>query len=396
MKPRIRASSLPQLLNCHGSRTLIPLVKKREGGEGWEGTMGHWTVADRLIKESGAKTPTDFLSKPDVPEGYTLPKMSEWVAPWILRQVAEDFPPTYALEVEGYFEAEFDRFILTGRMDINGVNAEGTDFIGADEKWGYKPVIAADLNDQILGYLGLAKKNYPKLTSAKFKLYQPRNSEEDGFQRVSSVSLDGEQLNDCVTFLNDRINAALDDPMTVNSGMLQCSWCPAAAARLIDGEGSLVCPAIRQEFENMKAILTPQFLATIKTDAPDATLVDLLIASRTVNRAVEDVEAILHERLAANGSATATDGTRVTQKITGGAYKVTNPEGAWEAVNSLVPPARMPFVVKYSTTEIVDEIADAQKIPKGGKAAVTGKTVFDSVVRPHMEQSQRKLFVFAP
>jgi len=321
---------------------------------------------------------------PDIPLDYELPKMSQWIVGWVLRQVAEDFPASYAMEVEGYFEAEFDRFILTGHMDIAAVNAEGTDFIGADEKWGYKPVIAADLNDQILGYLGLAKRNYPKLASARFKLYQPRNSEEDGFERVSSVELDEAGLNACLVSLESRINAALDDPMTTNSGMLQCAWCPVG----------IQCPSIKKE-KQMQATITPEILASIKATADDATLGDIIISARTTKKAIEDAEKLLHERLDTVPEVIAGNGTRISRKIEGGQYSIIDPEGAFKAVNELVPAARIPHVVKYSSDRLIDEIAAAHNVPKGGKAAMTGKSMFDASIRPFFEQGERKKLIFS-
>lgn len=389
MKPRIRCSQLPQLIGgtgggCHGSLTVMPLVKRREGGEGWEGTLGHWIVANRLIKESGAVAPGEFPPA-DVPNTYNLPKMSEWIVDWMLRQVAEDFPPTYALHVEEYFEAEFDRFILTGHMDINGINAEGTDFIGADEKWTYKPVVPAELNDQVLGYLGLAKRNYPKLVHAIFKLYNPRNCEEDGFERVSSVELDAAGLDACVRSLEERINAALDDPMTLNSGLLQCAWCPVG----------IQCPAQRMELEFMKATLTPESLAAIKGTADDALLGDVIISARTIKRAIEDAETLLHSRLDQNPEIIAGNGTHISRKIEGGQYSIIDPVGAFSAVSSLISADRIPHVVKYSSDRLVDEIAASHKVPKGGKAPVTGKSIFDATVRPFFEQGERKKLIFS-
>ena len=68
MKPTIRCSSLPRLLNCHGSDRLIRLVRARRGDEGWEGSMLHWMTADRLVRECGARPVAGGLPPPDVPK----------------------------------------------------------------------------------------------------------------------------------------------------------------------------------------------------------------------------------------------------------------------------------------------------------------------------------------
>lgn len=348
--------------------------------------MIHWTVASRLIKEFGATAPEGGLPTPGTPRDYKIPRMSEWIVDWALRVVADNIDPRHALQVEGEFFAEFDRFDLIGHIDVNSINALGTTFVGGDWKTGYKPVAPAELNDQFLGYLVLAKRAWPALEHAKFFGAQPRNSEEEGFERVSIVELDGEQLNDCVTSLNDRINFALDNAMIVDSGPLQCAWCPVG----------IQCPAIQKEIELMKAALTPETLASIKVSADDALLGDIVISARSFSKAVEDAEALLKERIRANGSVTSGGGTRITIKEKGGKYKITNAEGAWAAVTSLVPPGRIPQVVNYQKDRLIDEIATAAGVPKGGQADTTGEKLFDALVRPNMEQGVSHTLVFHP
>ncbi len=302
---------------------------------------------------------------------------------WVLRQVAELFPPTYALTVENYYSYEFDQFILTGHVDIDAINAEGTEWIGADEKWGYKPVDPAELNDQFLGYLVLAKRAFPKLTKASFHCLQPRNSEEDGFKRISSVELDEAGLAACVTSLEARINAALADPMTTDSGLTACAWCPVG----------LQCPSIKKE-KSMQATITPELLATIKATADDAQLGDFIISDRTTRRAVEDAETLLHARLDDQEKVVAGNGTVITRKIEGGQYTIVDPDGAFAAVKQVVPEDRLAHVVKYSSDRLIDEIAKAMNVPKTGKASVTGKGVFESTVRPYFEQRERRKLIF--
>ncbi len=386
MKPTFRCSQLPQVLNCHGSLTLVPLVDDRQGDEGYEGSEIHWTIAHRLITEQGATPPEGGLATSGTPRGYRIPRTSEWMVDWALRVVADHIDPFHALQVEGEFFAEFDRFNLSGHIDVNSINGAGTVFVGGDWKTGYKPVAPAELNDQFLGYLVLAKLAWPGLTWAKFFGAQPRNSEEDGFQRVSIVELDGEQLENCVISLEERINAALDDAMTVDSGPLQCAWCPVG----------IQCPAIQAEIELMKVALTPESLAAIKGSADDALLGQIVISARSFSKAVEDAETLLKERIQAQGSVTAAGGTRITLKEKGGKYKITNPLGAWQAVKSLIPEDKIPQVINYQKERLVDEIAAAAGVPKGGNAETTGQKIFDAVVRPNMEQGVSHTLVFTP
>lgn len=380
MKPVIRCSSLDRLLNCHGSRTLEPRVAPRTGDEGAEGTAGHYLVARRLIDEiaarnGGVKTPAKQI----------IPKISEWIVAWFLRVVREEIPETYALTVEDEFAYEFDRFVLVGHQDITGVNAAGTDFIGLDEKWGYKPVLPAEFNWQVMGYLALAKLAYPALTRARYAIGQPRNSEEDGFPRLSWVELDGAGLDACVASLEAKVNEALDDPFTVSSGLSQCAWCPVG----------IQCPAMRKELEFMQATLTPESIEAIKAQPDDKLLADIVISSRTASRSLDDAEKLLKERIGTDGHAVSSEGIRVTLKIEGGQYAVTDPEGALKAVKAVVPEDRLPHVIKYSSDRLIDEIAAAQNIPKGGKSGTTGRSVFDAVVRPHFTQGERRRLIFS-
>lgn len=384
-KPVFRCSSLDRVLNCHGSATLEPLVRPRKGDEGFEGSCGHYTVARRLIEEFGALAPEGGLLWPDIPKDYKLPKMSEWIVDWFLRLVRDEIPAKHALSVEGSYVYEFDRFILSGHPDVEAINADGTDFHGLDEKWGYKAVLPAEFNWQIMGYLCLAKRAYPKLGHARYLIGQPRNSEEDGFSRVSQVELDGGQLDNCLATLNDKMNEALDDPMTVNSGMSQCAWCPVG----------IQCPSVRAEIEFMKSQLTPESLAAIRATADDSLLGDIIISARSINRAIEDAETMLKERIALNGQVMAGQGVRITAKEEGGQYKNVNPLGAWEAVKSLIPEERRPYVLKYSSDMLIDEIAEAQKIPKGGNGPVTGRKLFQSVIAPNFDQGKRVKLLFS-
>jgi len=386
MKPVIRCSSLPCLLNCHGSRTLQPLVKAREGDEGYEGTMIHWTVAHRLIRECGARGPAGGLAPPNVPTGYQIPKLSRWIVDWALRQVATYFPPTHAMIVEDEFGYEFDRYFLIGHKDLHTINRDATDYHGGDWKTGRKPVVSAAMNDQIKGYLALAKRAYSKLDHGKFIIGQPLNNEDDGFPRISEVELDGAGLDANLSDLDRRINEALDDPMTVDSGPIQCAWCPVG----------IQCPAIREEQAFMKATLTPESLASIKETADDALLGDVVIAAHTIARSLEDAERLLKERIAAQGAVIAGNGTKITAKQVGGKYSVINPEGAFEAVKFLLPPERIPHVINYSTGRLIDEIAEANKVNKGGEADITARTLFDITMRPHLEQGVSTKLVFAP
>lgn len=346
--------------------------------------MGHWMIADRLIRELGARAPQGGLQPPAVPKGYQMPRMSRWTVEWAVRQTRGWVPDRYALVVEDEFRAEFDRFILKGHKDWFAINRDATDYLGNDWKLGRKPVTPAPLNWQLKGYLALGKLTWPTIEHARFRLGQPWNKEEDGFQRVTELELDRNGLDGLLVEINDGVNAALDDPMTVDSGPLQCAWCPVG----------IQCPAVQEEIEYVKAHLTPESLAAIKGSADDALLGDIVISARTVKGALERAEELLKERIAANGSVVAGRGTKITTKQVGGKSKVTNPTGAFAAVNELLPADRVPHVLSYSKTKLIDEIAAANKVNKGGEADITAKTLYDIVMAPNMEQGVNTHLVF--
>lgn len=348
--------------------------------------MIHWEIADRLIRECGALPPVGGLPPPDVPAGYQIPKPNRWIVEWGMRQVADHFPPTHAMLVEAHFVYEFDRFNLSGHKDLHTIDRPGEIYTGGDWKTGYHPVVSAEINDQILGYLALAKRAYPNTKQAKFIVAQPRNNEEDGFERISAVEMDDAELKSNLESIEQRINAAMDDPMTVNSGMVQCAWCPVG----------IQCEAYKAELGFMKATLTPEGLASIQATADDALLADVIISSRTIRRGLEDAERLLKDRIATQGNVVATDGTTITAKLEGGQYDVTNPEGAWKAVQELIPAGRIPHILKYSTSRLIDEIADANKVHKGGAAGITARTLFDIMMKPNLEQGTRTKLIFTP
>lgn len=383
---------MDRVLRCPGSRVLSAKLKKLERDDGYAGSMIHWMIADRLIREFGAIPPAGGLPPPSVPEGYKLPSMDLWIVEWAIRHVRDAIPSNWALYVEMELIYAFGRWIGSGHIDVLGINSEGTEAIAMDWKSGRDPVTPAESNDQVLTYMVLMRRAWPTLRRIRFDIGQPRNSENDGFERISTVSVppadspyNDELLTVCMNDLDRRVCESLDNWAELSPGRIQCKWCDCG----------LACPCIKLKLQSMKATLTPEFLATVKAVPDDAQLVDLLIDSRIVARAIEDVEGLLHERLAGDKQAVGSDGTRVRQKIVGGSYSVENPQGCWQAVKSLIPESRIPEVVKYSTERLIDEIAEAQSIPKGGNQAMTGKKVFDAVIKPNLKQGERRLFIFS-
>jgi hypothetical protein len=305
---------------------------------------------------------------------------------YCIRTAHEDYPADWALEVEAEFAYEFDRFILIGHSDLFGVAPDASEFAGSDWKLGHEPVDPAEVNNQVLGYLVLGKRAYPQAKRGTYRIVQPRNCPEDGNERVTEVTLSGEELEKCAAYLEAEVNKALDNAYELNSGMKQCRWCPVAQ--------SMQCPALRAELEFMKLTLTPQMVAKLKDGVTDADLGDVVIVGRTISRALESAEDELKERVSQKARVVAGCGVSITQKVEGGRYDVKEPVMMYDAVRAMLPPTRLANVVSYSTTRLRDELAAELQVPKSGKAAVTAETVFQAKFAPFLEQGKRHRLIF--
>lgn len=381
-KPTFRCSELPRILACNGSATITAMVEPRSGSEGNEGTALHWSIAQRICRELGGfgqerLTPTCSIQ---------VAKNVTWIEDFCFREVQNNTPADWALEVEVPLAYTFDRFILSGHIDALAINYEATEAIGWDYKTGYESVDPAEYNDQVLGYIVLLRRAYPSLRRVTFFIVQPRNDEDDGFQRVSKVVVDGEALEKCVAFLEKRIDVALDNPLLLNSGMVQCHWCSAAVQ----------CPAIHAEINAMKMLLTPENLARIKNQADDATLADIVMTARTIENPIKDAKAMLHDRIDTKTSLIATDGTVITRTLEAGNYEIIDPVGFYLAARKLITDdAQYALTVKPSVSRTKDMLATALKIPKTGKEKKTAQKVFDAELRPFVKQHDKRMLQFA-
>lgn len=380
MKPVIRCSQLDQLFACPASRLMIPRVSSRDSDESLEGTMLHWLTAAELVSHHGATPPPGGLPPPRVPESYNLPEQSRWIYEFFIREASE-IPGDWAMEVEVPLAYEFERFILTGHPDLLAVNTAATESWAKDWKCGYRAVDPADINNQALGYIVLQKRAWPTLQRARFDIVQPRANEDEGEQRVSTVEVAGDELEQAVAYLEKQVNAALDNAAQINSGPRQCRWCPVG----------IQCPAIQAEIEDMKAKLTPEALAAIRKEPNDALLGDIYVQVRTIKGAVEDAESMLHERLDKNKLLQAGCGLTITQHFEGGQYTCKDPGAAFAAARSELPEHELAKVVSYSVTRLKGAIARVRDIPKTGKAAVTAEGVFADKFAAHFEQGERRI-----
>jgi hypothetical protein len=160
-KPRFRCSNLDQILRCPGSKLLTARAVKpaEDSSQATAGKYCHAVAAQRLKDQEGAIGPEI------VPSDFSGEKFHEFIIGYYLDTVRLYVESYMALTVEEEYEYEFDRFILTGHMDCMGIDADAKEFCGLDLKAGMDPVIEAEENSQVLGYLVLLAMNYP--TAAK-------------------------------------------------------------------------------------------------------------------------------------------------------------------------------------------------------------------------------------
>lgn len=377
MKPTFRCSSLDRDLLCNGAITLVPLVAPRDGDEGTEGTLLHHASASRFIKELGATG--DIGPVPPGTIGF-----NRWIADYYFNHVRDTVPQDWSLECEAALSYEWDRFILSGHIDCVALSPDATEAIGFDLKTGYDPVDVADSNWQILGYCVLLRRAYPSLNKVTFYIVQPRNNEDEGDPRVSSVTL--ENLDAATTTLEARINAAMDNAMEVNSGHAQCRWCPVG----------LQCPALQADLALMKIHLTPEAVAAIKHKPDPETLAEWVITARTLDRPTKDATELLHKALDSTAVVTSKSGVTVTRVIQKGSYDVPD-RAKFHAALKAVLPSEESFIKTHepSMTRIKDEIAVVMNVPKTSKNGISAAGIFDAQIRPHVVQGERRVLQFS-
>jgi len=401
MIPTIRASSLDRVLSCPGSLTVNAVVKQREGDDGDEGTWCHWISAQRMKVELGAIG--DIGAQPRGPFPH-----STWISDYYVRHVMEVVPAPYSLECEAalayQFEADEPRtitvidwidgrpvlreelyagFILSGHIDCLALSPDATHAIGWDLKTGYDPVDCADSNWQILGYCVLLKRAYPGLLSVTFYIVQPRNDEDDGYERVSVVTIT--DLDAATATLATKIADAISRPLELNTTIKGCKFCVGCS-----------CPAIRAEQEKMKLTMTEEALAGLKAEPDDETLAEFAIGAKLLAKPTEDAKALLNARLDKVAQIVGADGTVITRVTQRGAWSVNDPQAFFRAMREVLPQdEQLARVTKPSMTALKDEIAKAMNVPKTSKNGVSAASVFDSTFAPLATQGVRQLVQFS-
>lgn len=380
MTPTFRCSELDRVLSCPGSASLVPLVAPRTGQEGDEGTAIHY-IAHTMLKDKHAAR-GELGPTPKMPASLSF---SAWIADYYVRHVADCTPEGWSLEVEAALAYEWPTFSLSGHIDCVAVSPDATEAIGFDLKTGYDPVDVAEMNEQVLGYACLLLRAYPTLRRVTFWIVQPRNDEDEGFERASSVTLEGDILTAASASLEARINHALANANELSTGLKCCRWCPAA----------MQCPAILELLKDMKHTLTEAELAAIEYTPDDAKLADWIIAIRVLNRPMEDADSMGTARLEAVGHLRATDGTLITLKEEAGGYSFPDMPAFYRASRALLPDDDVfAGTVKPSVTKTIEAIAKVRDIPKTAKQGPCAKAVFAETLGALCVQSTRKKKVF--
>lgn len=374
MKPEIRVSSLNWLLSCHGARTLVPiaiargLVANEETEITRSGTMIHYRGAQRLIA-AGAVGTVDTPPDADIWQPDPFEKFIEdyWVD-----TILAVTPPDWAMEVEASLEWDTPEFRLTGHLDLFAINADATEAEIDDLKCGYIPVDAADCNWQLTGYLVLLLLVYPTLRRVKLRIVQPRNNPDDGFERVTEVTV---EINDdsVINFLKGKIKEALADQMTLETGK-QCRYCPAA----------LICAAQEELRKEMKIQLTEGDIAAIAAASNDETLGRWARDSKILSAPMEKARALLKARLEEKKEIVLEDGTRLFLKGGFGPRKITDVPAALDKAKRVVPEDELfSECVKFSLTSFTDLVAKRLSLPKTSKKGTSAEswvaTNFDSL-----------------
>ena len=378
MKPVLRASEMAQSILCNGSIRLREMVRRRPRDDGFEGSMMHWLVAARLIEEFGATPPPGGLDAPSVPVGYTVPPREMWVPNWLYRNVTEDYGPDWTCEVEAPLAYEFDRFILSGHIDVHGLSPDGLLIKGKDYKTGRIPVDMAECNWQVLAYLVLLRRAYPQAQAAEFEILQPRLSEEGGYKRITRVRVEGERWDNAVRSLEEYVNDALDNPNELTAGPDQCAWCVG-----------LVCPKLQELLMELRMTLTPENMARIRRELDDQALADIVLAAKILDRHIEEAKDLAKERIGQAKSITASTGTVITAHTSNGGYKVKDPVAVMEELRKLVPDSILAKSLNYPVNRLKDAIAEGMNIPLGGKGQINAQNIWDARFA-HLFEQQKK------
>lgn len=289
--------------------------------------------------------------------------------------------------VEVELEHEFNRWINRGHLDWLAISPDVTQAKGGDYKTGRIPVDPAHNNEQAFSYLCLVKLNWDTVRCVDFDLIQPRLTEDDEFERISTVRVEGRALELAPAALDARACQALDRPMDLDSGPKQCRWCPLMF--------TLQCPALRKDRDMAKLTMTQEAVAAIRRQPNDDQLVEWVSVMRTLKPAAEAAEEALHQRLDTTECVVGA-GMTVTRKLQKGSIEILDPVAIFNSAREqLVTDERMAAAFKVSKSRLIDQLAEALNVAKTGAKGVTANSIWDAHFAIHTKQGERRLLQFS-
>lgn len=384
-RPRVRCSSLAQLLACPASLVLRALVSDgKDSAASLLGSWCHYESARRLVEFHGAVAEEGALVPVAMPNGWEPPRFALWMVDFYLQTVLTYCDVDMALEVEAEMAHRFktkpfrvqnaetgawewcDEFDLTGHIDVVGFKVEDefpVEATGLDLKTGTEIVDDADQNAQVLGYIVLLKLTYPTLRKITFAICQPRNNPDEGQERITWATLEGNALDRAVSYLEREINAALAAPDQLNSdGWKQCRYCPAADQ----------CPAIDADLADMKMTLTPEHVANISTEPSLLQLLNIERARKKLTPIFDRAKDALKERVKAEGGSVVEDGVRIYIEERNSGRKITDNAKATELLSAL-PDDRFHRTYEFKPAAIEAVLAEDETERTGAKVPVESK-----------------------
>lgn len=375
-KPTVRCSSLDQLLECPGSRTLNERIRTLRAAAGlvpdpddsgphtWAGNWCHWEAARRLIRDHGAICTQGLPEHPsNIPADFQPSDFDRWCVEYYVSKVLDYVGPDMAIEVENELCYDLGPCFLSGHQDLFAISFDGRRGVGADLKRGANPVDPAAQNWQMSGYTVLDKIAYPDLEHMTYLIIQPGIPETDVTQRVSSMVLEGEELAMLPEFLAGRIVSALTSARSLSTGWRQCLYCLAA--------NTYNCPALEAELEAMKMELTEAALEAVRIEPDNEKLGRWKIGQKLLTKHLESASDLLKERVAAAGGALVTEaGSFALRDHNLG--RVIEPIEGWNRLCDIAEAHAKPEAaykcITISPPDVIETIAELTGLPKKTKS----------------------------
>ena len=372
---------------CGGSARLRRRVVKpgKSGPAAVAGNWAHYVAAVSLMENEGAVfTSGDRLPKPEGITNFKPSSFQRWMVRFYLETITYFAGLDMAIEVEAEFKEAFARFDLSGHADAFAINADATEAVGFDLKTGSELVDAAEDNAQVAVYIVLLFLAYPTLRKITFNIVQPANNPNDGFERVTSVTVEGEdKLRGLVNYIERELNHAIDHEDELNSdGWKQCRYCDAA----------LICPAIKADLAAMKMKLTPEMLAQLQTEPDNTELVQLFLDSKKFTPIFDVAKEEVKSRLRAGPIAAA--GVNLTLTTRAGQRTITDKPKAAELL-AVLPDELYYDCIDFSAAGIEAALAKHEKLPKESKVGPSGKSRYKDLFGTITEQGTSEIIKVA-